>query len=85
MSAEAGAVAPTDTKFSVLHLLWLSPLLLVGGWWVHDLSFQWASLVEYHFGWIVVMLAAYLVWERWPTRPRQDEPAAFGLSLVLAV
>ena len=84
MSAEAGATAPTKTKFCALHLLWLSPLLLVCGWWVRDLSYQWASLVEYQFGWIVVMLAAYLIWERWPTRPPQDEPASFGLSLGMA-
>lgn len=53
-------------------------------WWLRDLSFQWASLVEYRFGWIVVMLTAYLAWERWPTRPTDDQPAPLGRSLALA-
>lgn len=64
--------------------LWLLPLALVAGWWVRDLSYQWASLVDYRFGPIVVMLAAYLIWERWPTRPLNDSPASFGPSLALA-
>ena len=42
---------------------------MVIGWWVWELSFHWASLVEYRFGWIVVLLAAFLTWERWPTKP----------------
>ena len=57
---------------------------LVAAWWIRDLSCQWSSLVEYRFGPIVVMLAAYLVWERWPTRPAHDEPASFRPSLALA-
>jgi len=69
---------------SVIPMLWLLPVSVVCAWWVNDLRHQWASLVEYHFGWIVVMLAGYLVWERWPTRPLQDEPASFGPNLLMA-
>lgn len=47
---------------------WL-PGALVVGWWIWELSFHWASLVEYRFGWIVVALAGFLAWERWPTKP----------------
>lgn len=67
----------------VSWLRWV-PLGLMLGWWVHDLWFQWASLVEYRFGKIVVMLAGYLVWERWPGRPRDDVPGSMGASLALA-
>ena len=74
----------TETAASALQVLWLLPVAVVCAWWVDDLRHHWASLVEYHFGWIVVMLVVYLVWERWPTRPRQDEPAAFGPTLVMA-
>lgn len=69
----------------VYQALWLLPLAAVAAWWVRDLSFQWSSLVEYRFGPIVVMLAAYLVWERWPARPRVEEPASFVSCLALAV
>jgi exosortase len=54
-------------------------------WWIYDLSFQWASLVEYRFGWIVVALTAFLVWERWPNRPRNDAPASAALGIGLGV
>ncbi len=65
-------------------LPWLIPAGMVVLWWVNDLSFQWASLVEYQFGWIVVMLTAYLAWERWPTRPKVDVPAPLWVCLLLA-
>ena len=31
----------------------LVPAGLILLWWIHDLSFQWRSLVEYQYGWIV--------------------------------
>lgn len=67
--------------------VWFLPLIGVFAWWIHDLSFQWASLVEYRFGWMVAALALYLAWERWPTRP-PPSPAASAwpsLAAVLAV
>ncbi len=67
-----------------MRSLWLLPVALVAGWWIRDLSYEWSSLVEYRFGPIVVMLATFLIWERWPTRPKQDTPGGFGLSLALA-
>ncbi|MEI6342282.1 MAG: exosortase/archaeosortase family protein [Verrucomicrobiota bacterium] len=45
------------------------PGAVVVVWWIWELSFHWASLVEYKFGWIVVVLAGFLAWERWPTKP----------------
>lgn len=83
-AADLAPHSKTESGASVLQVLWLLPVAVVCAWWVNDLRYQWASLVEYHFGWIVVMLAVYLVWERWPTRPLQDEPAAFGLNLLMA-
>lgn len=66
-------------------LPWLVPAGLVVLWWINDLSFQWASLVEYQFGWIVVMLTAYLAWERWPTRPKVDVPMPFWFCLLMSL
>jgi exosortase len=85
MSADANAGAkPEATAPGWVRALWLLPVALVAAWWIRDLSYEWSSLVEYRFGPIVVMLAAYLVWERWPSRPQQDEPGSFPTSLALA-
>jgi exosortase len=85
MSADVqSGVRPEAPATGWTRALWLLPAALVAAWWIRDLSFEWSSLVEYHFGPIVVMLAAYLVWERWPSRPLQDAPAPFGTSLALA-
>ena len=83
-AADLAPQSKTGSGAGVLPMLWLLPVAIVCAWWVNDLRHQWASLVEYHFGWIVVMLAGYLVWERWPTRPLKDEPASFGPNLLMA-
>lgn len=64
--------------------VWI-PCGAVVAWWVYDLSFQWASLVEFRFGWMVVMLSMFLFWERWPTRPKEDQPAPTWTVLALAL
>ncbi|MFO1461012.1 MAG: exosortase/archaeosortase family protein [Verrucomicrobiota bacterium] len=61
------------------------PGALIVGWWIWDLSYQWRSLVEYQYGWIVVLLTGFLIWERMPTRPLVDEPEGFPLCFGLAV
>lgn len=66
-------------------LPWLLPAGLVALWWVNDLSFQWATLIEYQFGWIVLLLTAYLAWERWPTRPKMDIPAPFWFCFLICL
>jgi exosortase len=61
------------------------------GWWLNDLRYHWASLPEFRFGYLVVMLTGYLVWERWPSMPKSDTPGArwvvagltlFGFAMV---
>lgn len=55
------------------------PIVSILAWWLYDLQFQWRVLIEYQYGWIVVLLAAYLVWERWPTVPRDELPVPLWL------
>lgn len=62
----------------------LLPGALIVAWWIGDLSYQWRSLVEYQYGWIVVLLTGFLIWERMPTRPLVDESAGFPLCFGLA-
>ncbi|MBX3746981.1 MAG: exosortase/archaeosortase family protein [Verrucomicrobiae bacterium] len=61
------------------------PIALVLGWWVLDLQVHWRALVEFQHGWLVVPLAAYLAWERWPTRPASEPPASAWGPLLLAL
>lgn len=84
--AIATATTPRRPRLVRDSRFWVSVGVAVaaGAWWLNDLAFQWATLVEYQFGWIMVMLAGFLVWERWPTRPREDKPSPFGHCLALA-
>jgi exosortase len=38
--------------------------IVVVGWWVLDLQHHWRNLPDYQYGWIVLFLTLYLVWER---------------------
>lgn len=60
-------------------------LSVILGWWIYDLQFHWRDLVDYQYGWLVAIMAAYLVWERWPTRPKEDRPVKTWISLSLAL
>lgn len=84
MNAGADAGNPSNPGAGSTWVWWI-PAAVVGVWWLRDLSYYWNSNVEYRYGWIVLMLAAYLAWERWPTRPRRDEPMALWQGLLPAV
>jgi exosortase len=84
MEAGVSPSSPPAEKPSTAWI-WLIPLCGIVAWWIRDLSNQWAALVEYRFGWVVVMLTAYLAWERWPTRPPQDQPTSLVRGLLPAV
>ncbi len=79
MSA-APAPNPPPSGGSADWRLWLPGAGMLA-WWVWELSHHWAALVEYRFGWIVALLAAYLAWERWETRP-PARPGEHGWSVV---
>ncbi|MEY4691404.1 MAG: hypothetical protein RIT19_1729 [Verrucomicrobiota bacterium] len=53
---------------------WL-PLAVFVGWWIYSLQFLWHDQEEHRFGYLVVVLVAFLMWERWETRPKDDVPA----------
>jgi len=69
---------------NVTLALW-APGAVVVAWWVWELSHHWAALVEYRFGWIVAMLAAYLAWERWPTQPPARPGGHQGAVVLLGL
>jgi exosortase len=69
-------------KFNWFYYL---PIVFILGWWLLDLQFQWRALVDYQYGWIVVLLAFYLVWERWPSIPDHDRPASLWICSALVL
>jgi exosortase/archaeosortase family protein len=71
--SDPASTTATQGRTIVSLLPWAGPAFVIG-WWVHDLSFHWASLVEYRFGWMAFILAGFLAWERWPTRPAPMSP-----------
>lgn len=87
MEPGSPATSLSDPSPTAAPHFWLrmAPAVLIVLWWIHDLSFQWRSLVEYQYGWIVVLLTGFLIWERLPTRPLEDEPAPFWIGLGLAL
>ena len=54
-------------------------------YWVRELTYQWDSIPDYKFGYIVVILAGWLAFERWSDRPRVDSPPPGWHSLGLAL
>jgi exosortase len=50
-------------------LLGFAPGLIALAWLVSKLRWVWNSQPEMQFGWIVLMLSAFLVWDNWERRP----------------
>jgi exosortase len=65
-----------------LALMWALTLVQLSG--------DWEVYIQYNFGWLVPLLAAYLAWRRWPDRPTPEpgpRPGAWALgagALLLA-
>ena len=80
---DSTAPASSGRKNSLMTCL---PLAVFVGWWIYSLQFQWRAQEEYRFGYLVVVLVAFLVWDRWDSRPQGDIPVAtwraWGWSLI---
>jgi exosortase len=69
--------------FALLGCLWLLA--------INQLRLDWSTNPQYSYGWLVPFLTAYLVWNRWASRPAPEAPqhpgwsgvAAMGLSLLI--
>ncbi len=74
-------------------LLLLLPAWLAVAVLVSKLQWVWTHQPEMQFGWIVLMLSAYLFWENWPQRPPLTGrvgildilAAALGIALLFVV
>ncbi len=63
-------------------LLGLGPAFLVMAWIISRAQWFWRTNPDLQFGWVVVLLCAYLFWEAWEKRPALSwrlRPWALGL------
>jgi exosortase len=65
-----------------LELVGLLPAGVALAWLVSKARWFWQRNPELNFGWIVLMLCAFLLWEAWPTRPAQSLRLSWGSMLA---
>jgi len=53
-------------------------------WWLYEMTILWIKVPTQRWGALFVILAAYLFWKKWPTRPTNDHPAPLWLCIALA-
>ena len=50
---------------------------------IHQLASEWTLNPQYGYGWTVPFLAAFLLWQRWSTRPAASTPSFSASTLCL--
>jgi exosortase len=65
-----------------LILLALLPAWAAAAWLVDKARWFWQHNPELQFGWVVLMLCAYLIWDTWEKRPALRLRASFGFVLL---
>ncbi|MCI0539642.1 MAG: exosortase/archaeosortase family protein, partial [Verrucomicrobiales bacterium] len=60
----------------------LAPSWLALAWLLSKAQWFWRQNPELQFGWMMVLLSGYLIWEAWETRPEPQLRWSFGTSLV---
>src|SRR5215475_14289392 len=50
-------------------LLALAPTVLAFGWLISKAQWYWNHRPDMQFGWIVLMLCAFVIWDQWSKRP----------------
>ena len=80
--APAAPVSVTSSKRGG----WLIVLAVFGLLWfelINQLRAEWWLNPQYNYGLIVPLLALYLFWKRWRTRPNPEPPLATALPILL--
>lgn len=73
-SSRAAISLPDWAPFVAIALIWLPALM--------RFSVEWSLNPQYYYGWSVPLLAAYLIYDRWPSRPA---PVPVSRILIPAV
>src|SRR5437870_13228754 len=82
----AGSLAPTPralpARSAGLPLIGLLPAALAMVWLVSKARWFWSHNPELQFGWVVMVLWGYLLWEVWGKRPETKFEWTFGAVLT---
>jgi len=71
---------PTVDTSRVSALVFFAALLAVWGWLFFILTGEWEANEQYSHGWFIPLLAGWIFWQRWTTRPAAEP--AHGLMLA---
>ena len=88
MAEKFWAAGPREELRRTLWRTWAPAALLLGLWWMlifNQQRLEWTVNVVYAYGWAVPVLALFLLWERWRTRPVAHSPPPAMVLLPLAV
>jgi exosortase len=78
LSVKAGGRA----KETWLALLLLTPSWLVMAWLASKAQWFWNHRPDLQFGWVVLCLSAYLIWESWEAKPPIKPRGTFSIALL---
>jgi exosortase len=81
------ATGPREKLQRIPWNTWAPAALLLGLWWLlifNQQRLEWTVNVVYSYGWAVPLLALFLLWERWRTRPIAHTPPPAIMLLGLA-
>jgi exosortase len=80
-STLSGVLAPSKFWMAV-HF---APAVLGMAWLIAKASWFWRHNPDLQFGWIVVMLCGYLLWEAWELRPPPRFQSSWPASVLVAL
>jgi exosortase len=83
---EATATATSVSASSSKRPAWWIVLVVFGFIWfelINQLKPDWWLNPQYNYGLIVPLLAVYLFWKRWRTRPAPETPVTHALAIIV--
>ncbi len=86
-TGEATVASAKSASPARVVLVALLPAWAAAAWLVDKARWFWSNNPELQFGWVVLMLCAYLIWDTWEKRPpvRLRATAGFGLLATAGV
>lgn len=72
------ATTPERSESGVPAAVFFAALIAVWGWLFFILTGEWEANEQYSHGWFIPLLAAWIFWQRWTTRP-EAQPATGAL------